>query len=228
MKKSRLVTFICAFLASTSVLSWEISKEFTAAPIKGSKACVVEQKPVFINFNPHGTSRDLRINCGGFGSRYSTQELAVITNNLLKKNALDSDFSKLSIGRFFYVKKVFYLISVNPAVVISVPSEFSLSQRDMGNVQMQYFGVGSHFARLREESRSSGLNYLLAEIAENWINNVYFSSVFKNEEGAEVVSELFTKPVLLEVETRDSSWPFRIFESKRFPGHMEFESRMAP
>jgi hypothetical protein len=228
MKKSQIVAYVYGFFASTSVLSWEIAKEFTAAPIKGNVTCTVEKKTVSINFNPHGTSRDLRVNCGGFGSRYSRQELSVITNSLIKKKVLDADASQLKIGSLFYLKKVFYLVSIDPAVVISVPHEFSISQRDMGNTQMQHYGVMSHFTKLRDESRKSGLNYLSADIGENWINTVYLSSIFTNGEGAEVISEFSAERVPLDVARRDPLWPFRVFESKRFPGHMEIKLTMVP
>lgn len=228
MKTVKLELFFCAILASSNSFSWENAREFTAAPIKAKKSCVVEKKPVFLNLNPHGTSKDFRVNCGGLGSRYSRQELSAITKNLIKTKVLDGDFSKLSIGRFFLSKRLFYLVSIDPAIVISVPYEFSLSQRDLGNSQMQYEGIVSHYATIRENGQKVGLDYLSGEIAENWINSVFFSSVFKNEEGAEVISELSAERVPLAVAKRDPSWPFRIFESKKFPGYVEVEARVVP
>jgi hypothetical protein len=139
----------------------------------------------------------LRLAGSGLFSAYTLEDLRSIACKLLAKLP-DRENPELEYGRHDHRPRIFYnarlfLVSANPALLLVVPHQFKLDQRNQKMRQLFLFAdVQEEYRRqLWPQAAKQGLTFLYADLSESYVNWLELSSVFPNAEGIVVLSDLW-------------------------------------
>lgn len=223
MLKFFLAVFVMIF--SSLCMSWEQTDEFHYTPwIKDQVSIVEYNYPKNLRyFFDLGASRKREFR---FIDTYSQSFNDDEVNKGLKKligNMENIDQYKVPGKAFdnkahYFAHKRFFLISLDPQVMLIVPYDFKLRGAvEIGNHYLDH-GLYDHIAIPRWEQ---GLHCIWTKI-DGWFNYVELTPVVPVADGITVVSDKWEGEKDLNYLINDSSWNFMIDESKKHFGYLEF------
>jgi|GEM_PF-3587214 len=235
MKTVFLRTLSCTFVffmllpLPQAMAAWEPATEAKSTPLHAGLPLQAQFRYHLIDFSPAGRRRDIRFKAGMF-SNYSLDEMnAVATRLMAKFDGLDA--ARLPSSKpgspVYFANSRFFLVSVNPAVLVIVPHVFIPEGARFADQRISRLNPHTLYNRLLEEQRQeAGLHYFLASLREPfWFNYVELSAVVPGVDGTRVIGDWWDTPVALETAQEDPRWPFRVGPSAGFGGYLEFTGR---
>lgn len=212
MKQLLLLLFLLAI--TPLAFCWDEDKKYISPPLLKGKTATVETKPMMF---ASANQREARLSAGWL-QNIQWNELSEIASRLAKKagnlNTAPS-YNNLSI----VTDKRFFLVSVNPDVLLVIPHKFTMSKDRNGK---SIWHDGSIFMEHRDimasQSTLYGLNYLLGGLQRVGLNNyIEMSSIFPDVEGTLVLSDFYESPVLLSEAAKHAGWRFTTVSRSDMP-----------
>lgn len=203
MKQRLLLLFLLTM--TPLAFCWDTDEKYTSPPLLKGKTATVQKKPML--FAP-ANQKKARLSAGWL-QNIQWNELSEIASSLIKKagnlNKARS-YNNLSI----VTDKRFFLVSVNPDVLLIIPHQFTMSKDSNGK---SVWHEGSIFIEhrniIQSQSTLYGLNYLLGGLQGAGLNNyVEMSSIFPDVEGTLVISDFFEGPLPLSEAEKHDGWRF--------------------
>lgn len=219
------------FAMSLAAAQWQPATEITSPPLYEGKPMKVELRYTFsLGIGP-GRPRKFRFKGDGLFARFSQDEVTSIAKRLMlrtgrwESNRLNGGDARRAV---YFANHRFFLISVEPAVLVMVPHQFIPADfiYSVGNLQdLNWQGL---YNRIFDAERKRNLHSIVSKWDESdsvWLNYLELGSVVPDTAGIEVVSDLWDAPVPLADAAAHARWLFRTTPSERFPGYLEFKAR---